>query len=411
MDNKEQKDIQKAKLDKAKNTPENGEFTESIKQIKSDVEIPVPESPREVVDDNIDFGAMSNEIASKVKANIPEENLVEESRIDSVMSEVENRGSTEKFDEFLEDIGITRQQFYIFLTIVLVFLLGVFISFYYLLSWFATGPTDINQDLTDPVVVEEEFVDVDKPSLLQRLGLWWDGLFPEKVDVEELIDETPDVPVTDVEEPLEQVENNTKIEGIDLNSLVGNQRPVNINTQAVELGFLIGTAQKQENKLSEYVRIYRELRAVFNTDLFAYLSVVDDRTKGFEEYLTRFKGVNQKMLLSREDLLFEIAEYRGRLQAVEAELIVLEGSFFGELEALNSEVLPSLLAAFQEVGKRQVVINSELKARQSVLDRYNSATGIVADRIQAIELNRDAFVKGVQVVDYKNIDLDLIRRQ
>jgi hypothetical protein len=32
----------------------------------------------------------------------------------------------------------------------------------------------------------------------------------------------------------------------------------------------------------------------------------------------------------------------------------------------------------------------------------------VADRITAIELNKDAFIKGVQVVDYKNIDLDLI---
>ena len=412
MDNKENKEVKKPKSAGAEVAKEDGEFVESVNQIKANIEVKVPESPREVVDDDIDFGAMSSEIASKVKANIPEEVPVE-GRVDSVMSEVGSVGGVEKLDEFLDDIGITRQQFYIFVVIVVVFLTGVFVSFYYLVSWFAGGPRDIlvDEPVAPPIVIEE----VQKESFFSRVGSWWSDVWDGfRVNTD---DSSNDDGSVIVDQPDEQVitpdrpNRPLQTDGLNLTNQVGNQVAARFSSQAVELGFLIGTSNKQTNKLSEYIRNYRELRAVFNVDLLAYLSVLDDREKGFDDYINRLKGVYQKSLLTREDLLLEIDEYKGRLQQVESQLKSVEAMFFGELEALNSESISELLVSFQEIGRRQVVITSELKARQAILDRYNGARNIVADRIRAIELNRDAFVKGVQVVDYRNIDLDLIIRQ
>lgn len=418
MDNKEIKNKQKQKIeDQEVENLLDPEFDDSVDKIKSDLDVQVPESPREKVDEDLDFGAMSQEIASKVKENLPEEQ-VQDTRIEGVMSEVEQMSGGHKLDEFLEDIGITRKQFYIFLSIVVCFIFGVIVSFYYLLSWFAATPEDIGLDdpVVEPPVVEEE-----GPSVFERFGDWIGGLFEsDQVDdpLDDPVVEDPIVEPPVVDDKTDSGNNSSNddskddpIVGVDLNNVVGNQVESIVDTESIELGYLIGTSQKQENRLSEYIRTYRELRAVFNTDLFSYLSVVEDREKGFDEYLTRLKGVNQKSVLAREDLILEIAEYQARLEVIDQELDTLEGGFFGELEALNSEAVPSLLIAFQEVGKKEVVVSSELKARQAILDRYNSAEGVVDDRIKAIELNKDAFVKGVQVVDYKNIDLELIINQ
>lgn len=345
------------------------------------------------VNENVDFSEISGEIASKVLENV-DEPVDENTRMGNVLGEFESVNNGEKIDEFLNDIGITRKQFFIFLGIVLCFIAGVVISFYYLLSLFASQPEDIDVNNQPPENIVEEEVD-EGPGLWEKITGWFSG---GDKDMDE-----PEVPVKD-EEPIE-VDEPT---GVSTSGEVGNDKPQVLESEAVELGYIVGVGEQSTNSLSEYVRTYRELRAVFNTDLFAYLSVVEDRESAYDDYLLRFKGTYQKALNSIQDLEAEILEYQNRVARVEAELEEVENMFFGEVEALNSEAVPELLKTFQEVARQEVVITSELKARQAILDRYNNVENVVADRITAIELNREAFIKGVQVVDYRNIDLDLV---
>ena len=349
------------------------------------------------VNENVDFSEISGEIASKVLENV-DEPVDENTRMGNVLGEFESVNNGEKIDEFLNDIGITRKQFFIFLGIVLCFIAGVVISFYYLLSLFASQPEDIDVNNQPPENIVEEQVD-EGPGLWEKITGWFGG---GDKDVDE-----PEVPVVDQgsEEDEQDVEEPS---GVVTSGEVGNDKPEVLESEAIELGYIVGIGEQSTNSLSAYVRTYRELRAVFNTDLFAYLSVVEDRESAYDEYLLRFKGTYQKALNSIQDLEVEILEYRNRVARVEAELEEVENMFFGEVEALNSEAVPELLKTFQEVGRQEVVITSELKARQAILDRYNNVENVVADRITAIELNRDAFIKGVQVVDYRNIDLDLV---
>lgn len=353
------------------------------------------------VNENVDFEEISGEIASKVRENV----IIEEdatSRVDSAAEEIASYTEGGKLDEFLGDIGITRQQMYIFLTIILVFIIGVIVSFYYLLSLFSNGPQDITDTPQEPPVVVEEPAE-DGPGFFERISLWFDSLGGENEPVEDPKDEpVEDNPV--VEDPIDEDD----IGGVGDVGTIGSEELDDIDGDAIELLNIIGVQQRQESRLGEYIKIYRDLRNVFNTDLFAYLSVVNDREASFESYLLSLRGNYEKALIAINDLQVEINEYNQRLNSLDDDLDQIEGQFFGEVEALNASRVDELLVVFQELGRKEVVLTSELRARQAVLDRFNGVETIVADRITAIELNKDAFVKGVQVVDYRNIDLDLI---
>lgn len=353
------------------------------------------------VNENVDFEEISGEIASKVRENV----IIEEdatSRVDSAAEEIASYTEGGKLDEFLGDIGITRQQMYIFLTIILVFIIGVIVSFYYLLSLFSNGPQDITDTPQEPPVVVEEPAE-DGPGFFERISLWFDSLGGENEPVEDPKDEpVEDNPV--VEDPIDEDD----IGGVGDVGTIGSEELDDIDGDAIELLNIIGVQQRQESRLGEYIKIYRDLRNVFNTDLFAYLSVVNDRETSFESYLLSLRGNYEKALIAINDLQVEINEYNQRLNSLDDDLDQIEGQFFGEVEALNASRVDELLVVFQELGRKEVVLTSELRARQAVLDRFNGVETIVADRITAIELNKDAFVKGVQVVDYRNIDLDLI---
>lgn len=353
------------------------------------------------VNENVDFEEISGEIASKVRENV----IIEEdatSRVDSAAEEIASYTEGGKLDEFLGDIGITRQQMYIFLTIILVFIIGVIVSFYYLLSLFSNAPQDITDTPQEPPVVVEEPAE-DGPGFFERISLWFDSLGGENEPVEDPKDEpVEDNPV--VEDPIDEDD----IGGVGDVGTIGSEELDDIDGDAIELLNIIGVQQRQESRLGEYIKIYRDLRNVFNTDLFAYLSVVNDREASFESYLLSLRGNYEKALIAINDLQVEINEYNQRLNSLDDDLDQIEGQFFGEVEALNASRVDELLVVFQELGRKEVVLTSELRARQAVLDRFNGVETIVADRITAIELNKDAFVKGVQVVDYRNIDLDLI---
>lgn len=353
------------------------------------------------VNENVDFEEISGEIASKVRENV----IIEEdatSRVDSAAEEIASYTEGGKLDEFLGDIGITRQQMYIFLTIILVFIIGVIVSFYYLLSLFSNAPQDITDTPQEPPVVVEEPAE-DGPGFFERISLWFDSLGGENEPVEDPKDEpVEDNPV--VEDPIDEDD----IGGVGDVGTIGSEELDDIDGDAIELLNIIGFQQRQESRLGEYIKIYRDLRNVFNTDLFAYLSVVNDREASFESYLLSLRGNYEKALIAINDLQVEINEYNQRLNSLDDDLDQIEGQFFGEVEALNASRVDELLVVFQELGRKEVVLTSELRARQAVLDRFNGVETIVADRITAIELNKDAFVKGVQVVDYRNIDLDLI---
>ncbi len=398
--NPEGKDNQDDKLDKNLNESEQLDIKDAeISKTLGDFAEQVSDNPEvadNTVNENVDFSEISGEIASKVRKNVDVDKPVEPKTTEEDLNQMLEIENPSKLDEFLGDVGITRRQLYIFLAIILCFVIGVILSFYYLLSLFSSTPDDITNEPDEPLI-EEPVVD-EGPGLWDRISEWFSG------NEEEPTDEEPSEPV--VEEPVENKDDG--IGGVGDVGSIGRDELERLDSEAIELMGIVGMSNQSQSKIGRYLDTYRKLRSVFNTDLFAYLSVVNDREAAYENYVLNLRGNYESALMAQSDLEEEINQYLVRLNALELELEAVEVEFFGEVEALNSSRVSELLGVFQELGRREVVLTSELKARQAILDRYNGIESIVTDRITAIELNREAFIQGVRVVDYRNVDLDLI---
>jgi hypothetical protein len=174
---------------------------------------------------------------------------------------------------------------------------------------------------------------------------------------------------------------------------------------------VLNALNEQENNqdlLAYYVRTFRQVRNIFNTDLFALLNNANDRKATFDQYLLDFKGYNAEALLAYEDLRQEVEKLTETLTRIENLEQEIETNYINQAEALNSSILRAELVRFQELAKRRVVIRSELKAREQILNRYEDALPLISQKILAVEANKDAFIKGVKVTEFRQIDLDLV---
>lgn len=346
-----------------------------------------------------------------------------ETIIDSVSSKIEEaigddvrKSATDKenehhghpltsFEQFLNDTNLTFRQFIMFVTFIMLIIVVIGFSIYLLFSFLGTEPEEV--DITENVVVSEVKTDV----IAQKEG-FFSKFFSKEKTVEpvktptEVVKEDP-IPVDDtkVEEVKDPV---VKVETPFVPTQIGKSIPSKFSVASLKVATKIGFGEISENNLSYFVRTYRKVRNIYNTDVFNYLSTVPDRKKGFDQFLIQFKGAFEEFKLANEDLQQEIAVLTARLEQIQVQTTELENKFFGDLDNLESEKLPETLQAFQEISQKRTIVLSELKARESVFEKYKKAVPIIEEKIAAISVNEDPFVKGVKVVDFAGVDLDLV---
>lgn len=311
-------------------------------------------------------------------------------------------------DSFLEQLNITKKQFFTFLSVFIGLIVLMIISVYFLFIYFGSSQEEIK--VITPVEVEnisliEDETDVKSDGFFSKfismLGFGSDSDVEKEKKVESEVTEA--LPSESSDKTNQETNSTVKPANV-----IGNPPVANFKSQALRLTKKVGYSSLSENRLSYFLRSFRKVRNIFNTELFSYLSQATDRGQAFDVFILQFKGANEEAKLAYEDLRQEVAELTLRVEKLRADAQILENQFFEDLDGLNSENIPEKLKAFQEVAARRDIASSELKARQSIADRYAKALPAIETKIQATEINRDAFVKGVQVVDYKQVDLDLI---
>lgn len=334
---------------------------------------------------------------------------------ESEMNERDEFRPLSPFESFLNETNLTKKQFMMFVVFFVLLLMAIIVSFYFLISLFGSEPKEVT---SSEVVVEET---VEKSNFLTKL-------FGEnKVAKTDESDGTPEVEKKSNDD--ETVEKKTEVtdtaevkKSEDKNATESVSEKV-VETPAVEIGKVlaptfksntirvaqkIGFGETVEDRLSYYVRTYRKSRNIFNTDLFDYLAAVPDRKAGYDQFLIQFKGSFEELKLAHEDLRQEIAQYQNRLSVLTEQTSQIENKFFDELDNLQSENLPETLQAFQDLTAKKNLILSELKAHEAVEVKYSKAIPLIQSKITAIVANEDPFVKGVKVVDFRQVDLDLI---
>ena len=358
-----------------------------------------------------DATTVPTELKDKFESYVPADN---EAIIDTVSSKVVETIGTEvgkpeeanneqkggpltPFEQFLNDTNLTYRQFIMFVLLIVLFLVILGFSIYLLFSFLGTEPKDI--DVTDEVSVTNE-VKVDQSNLFDTLKNSISGFFDSKSEVS-----VPDL----AKDPVSEVPSKTnEVKPVNVPSQLGKPVVSKFKVSGFKAARIIGLGEISEDRLSYFVRTYRKIRNLYNTDLFNYLSVIPDRKKGYDQFVIQLKGSFEELKIANEDIQQEIAQLKARSDSLTQQTTELENQFFGDLDELKSENLPDTLQAFQEISQKKTIVLSELKARESIAAKLGKAIPLVEAKIKAIELNQDPFVKGVKVVDFDNVDLDLV---
>lgn len=220
-----------------------------------------------------------------------------------------------------------------------------------------------------------------------------------------------DKPVDVVEEVVDETaEESEEFNFLDPSILSG----ILVGESTADLDPALGAGQELGEKLfsddilAEYILDLEKIVAVMETNVPNLLDQSRDRQATFDDYNNE---LNFLLFLGRTNLTKLVAEkelFEERIASTETEKNVLEERFFEKLKGLDAYGSVATLDTFVEEAEKVAGLRAQYQARLNLIFYYEAFVNDMGLRAFDLELNEEALVKGVQVVDVHGSDLDLI---
>jgi len=150
------------------------------------------------------------------------------------------------------------------------------------------------------------------------------------------------------------------------------------------------------------------LQNAFSTDIHQLLDNSRDRGKALNLHLTELRDVYQESIDTQRDVNENKDKLKVEFNEVTTQKNKVEKDFFVSLDRLEGNKSNNLLNSFIETSKRQIDLKAGYNALNKISELFDIALKNMDARIKDIEFNKKALIQGVQVVDIKGSDLDLI---
>ena len=138
------------------------------------------------------------------------------------------------------------------------------------------------------------------------------------------------------------------------------------------------------------------------------LAQSNERRDTLEEYQNELRFFLYSGEQNVEALEEESQSLVTRFEAKEEDKAASEERYFSELKDLDAYAAVAALEAFTQDAEEIVRLRAQYNARQKLLSYYEQVLAGMELRIRDIELNEEALIQGIQVVDLEGSDLDLI---
>jgi len=178
--------------------------------------------------------------------------------------------------------------------------------------------------------------------------------------------------------------------------------------EALEAGEGLGEELVSEDELAAMISDFAAMYEAMEVDVVEMLDASRDRQDTLDSYQNELNyliyvgGQNLDKLVEDSELLAakfaETEEYKN----------ALEVRFFEKMRELDAYGSTAALDAFIVEAEEIVRLRAEYSARQKLVAYYAAILEQMQLRVTDIELNEEALVKGVQVVDIAGSDIDLI---
>ncbi len=229
----------------------------------------------------------------------------------------------------------------------------------------------------------------------KSLWTYWQNRSPDEV-VEE-----------DVETPPDETQNYDFLDPSLLSGiLVGEETPE--EDAATDAGETLGTNETASDTLTQGIVDFAKLYESMSVDINQLLASSSDRRGTLEDYVNELKFLVYTAGQNIETLNTESENLVDQYTVLETEKDEEEQRYFDKLRDLDAYGAVAALQSFVEKGQSIVELRAEYNARQKIISYYEQILDSVDARLKDIELNEEALVKGIQVVQIEDSDLNLI---
>ncbi|MBU0981080.1 hypothetical protein KKC94_00125 [Patescibacteria group bacterium] len=175
-----------------------------------------------------------------------------------------------------------------------------------------------------------------------------------------------------------------------------------------DMGEDIGTDVTLLENYPQMIRDFTEIYNSLQVDVVELLDQSHDRSATLDEYLDE---LNYNQYLARqniETLQAQISNLADEIQSTEKKRDEKENEFFTSLGDLDAYKSNAALDDYIEYAQEAVDLRARYQAREKLLSYYDQIADDIEARIRGVELNREALIKGIRVVDISGSNIDLI---
>ncbi|MFA5855459.1 MAG: hypothetical protein WC846_04255 [Candidatus Gracilibacteria bacterium] len=162
------------------------------------------------------------------------------------------------------------------------------------------------------------------------------------------------------------------------------------------------------DEYAQFVGDFGKMYNAMQVNVNELLDKSTDRTATLDAYIKELQNLRSMGGQNLARLTEESDQISSRYNEIEGEKSNLESQFFDKLKALDGYASTNALEEYIVSAQNVVRLRAEYLARQKLIAYYENVIADMELRSRDVELNREALIKGVQVVDIKDSDINLI---
>jgi len=190
---------------------------------------------------------------------------------------------------------------------------------------------------------------------------------------------------------------------------VSSTKKLEINTGLVA-AFRVGFTKSilEDNVFKKYVRVFGELKNVYDTDIYNVLNNSTNRSAALDSELATLEDVYKRGTEQDGLILKEMDQMKADAKLVDAEKSKMETAFFEDLKAAKPDESFDKITSFTVLTQKKGELSVRYNALKTLDNYYKIVLKRVGIRIDDIKKNKDALIQGVRVYEVPGSNVDVI---
>lgn len=205
-------------------------------------------------------------------------------------------------------------------------------------------------------------------------------------------------------------------QGMQANYVTGDKYyDVNLTVAGWQKGLIVAEQGKDElyemNLFTASLGLVEQVDQALRLNLNKFLNQANDREAALRSYLTYLHNLQTALENTQPKVTRQISVLSGAQKSAENKVQKTESDFFSAMQKFDENETYANLDQFVENRQKEVDQKARLQAMNQIDKYFRAYLPILTERLTAVEANREALVKGVTVVAFREVDLGLIKSQ